>query len=44
VLDDEALTAMRERAAAAGIEYEESDAGLLLRDPWNNAVVFTSSD
>jgi catechol 2,3-dioxygenase len=44
VLDDEALTALRERADAAGIEYEESDAGLLLRDPWNNAVVFTSSD
>jgi len=44
VLDDEALNALRERADAAGIEGEEADAGLLLRDPWNNAVLFTTSD
>jgi catechol 2,3-dioxygenase len=44
VLDDEALTALRERADAAGIEYEESEAGLLLRDPWKNAVLFATSD
>lgn len=44
VLDDDALAALRERADAAGIEYQESDGGLVLRDPWNNAVLFTASD
>jgi catechol 2,3-dioxygenase len=43
VLEEDALAALRERAAAAGIEGEAKDGGLLLRDPWSNAVLFTSS-
>ena len=43
VLDAEALAALRERVEAAGIELEDADGGLLLRDPWNNAVLFTTS-
>ena len=42
VLDDQSLARLRERVQAAGIEGEELDGGLLLRDPWNNAVLFTT--
>jgi catechol 2,3-dioxygenase len=40
VLDEESLAALRERVDAAGIEHE-TDGGLVLRDPWNAAVLFT---
>jgi catechol 2,3-dioxygenase len=43
VLDDDSLAALRDRIEAAGIESEARDGGLLLRDPWGNAVLFTSS-
>ena len=43
VLDEDALAALRSRVEAAGIEAEELDGGLLLHDPWSNAVTFTSS-
>jgi catechol 2,3-dioxygenase len=43
VLDEPALAALRERAARAGVPVEETDAGLLLRDPWDNALVFTAA-
>ncbi len=42
LLDDEALAALRERVATAGLESKERDGGLLLRDPWRNAVLFTT--
>jgi len=41
VLDDGSRVAVRERADGAGVEHEDSDSWLLLRDPWNNAVLFT---
>jgi catechol 2,3-dioxygenase len=41
VLDDESLAVLRERVEAAGVEHEDSDGGLLLRDPWNTPVLFT---
>jgi catechol 2,3-dioxygenase len=43
VLDDDSLAALRDRVEAAGIEGEARDGGLLLRDPWSNAVLFASS-
>jgi catechol 2,3-dioxygenase len=44
VLDDDSQVAdVRERVAAAGIEHEQREDGLLVRDPWNNAVLFTSA-
>ena len=43
VLDEDSLAALRERVEAAGIEREGRDGGLLLRDPWNNAVLFTTA-
>jgi hypothetical protein len=43
VLDEDALAALGGRVEAAGIEAEGRDGGLLLRDPWNNAVLFTTS-
>jgi catechol 2,3-dioxygenase len=42
VLDEESLAALRERVDAAGVEHEDLDGGLLLRDPWKNAVLFTA--
>jgi catechol 2,3-dioxygenase len=42
VLDQESLAALRERVDAAGVEREDLDGGLLLRDPWNNVVLFTA--
>src|SRR5215211_4755676 len=42
VLDRESLAALRERVAAAGVEHQDLDGGLLLHDPWNNAVLFTA--
>src|SRR3954451_2261624 len=33
-LDDDSLAGLRERIAAAGIQSEERDGGLLARDPW----------
>ncbi|HEV2772172.1 MAG TPA: VOC family protein [Thermoleophilaceae bacterium] len=39
VLPDEAdLAAMRERLVGAGVEAEDADRGLLVRDPWEIAV------
>jgi catechol 2,3-dioxygenase len=38
--DQSEVDAVRERALAAGIDHEQRDGGLLLRDPWDNAVVF----
>jgi catechol 2,3-dioxygenase len=44
VVDDAALDALRSRvAAAAGLAAEEREDGLLLRDPWGNAVLFSSA-
>jgi catechol 2,3-dioxygenase len=43
VIDGESLEALRGRADAAGVDYEPLDGGLLLRDPWNNPVHFTSA-
>jgi catechol 2,3-dioxygenase len=40
ILDPDSLAALRGRVEDAGVESEERDDGLLLRDPWNNAVVF----
>jgi hypothetical protein len=42
VIDPAALAALRERFGNAGLVYEEADGGLLVRDPWNNAVLFTT--
>jgi catechol 2,3-dioxygenase len=43
VIDQEALDGLRGRVQAAGLESEERDGGLLLRDPWGNAVLFTTA-
>jgi catechol 2,3-dioxygenase len=43
VLDGDSLAALRERVEGAGIESEDREGGLLLRDPWNNAVLFTTA-
>lgn len=43
VLDAPARDALRERAVSAGIPVRESDDGLLLRDPWENAVLIASA-
>ena len=40
VLDEDSLGRLRERVEAAGIESEDRDGALLLRDPWDNAVAF----
>jgi len=41
-LGDEAeLASLRERLDAAGIEHEDADGGLIVRDPWNSAVRFS---
>jgi catechol 2,3-dioxygenase len=42
VIDPAALAALRERFGNAGLLLEEADGGLLVRDPWNNAVLFTT--
>jgi catechol 2,3-dioxygenase len=41
--DADALTAMRDRLIAAGVDYEERDGGLLVRDPWGIAVLITGA-
>jgi catechol 2,3-dioxygenase len=43
VIDEDALAALRERARAAGLGPEQRDDGLLLRDPWDNAALFTNA-
>jgi catechol 2,3-dioxygenase len=43
VIDEPALAALRERVVAAGLESEQRADGLLLHDPWRNAVLFTSA-
>jgi catechol 2,3-dioxygenase len=43
VIGEQSLAELGERAEAAGIEGEDRDGGLLLRDPWNNAVLFTAA-
>ena len=40
VIDADALAALRGRVEAAGLEFEERDGGVLLNDPWDNAVLF----
>jgi catechol 2,3-dioxygenase len=44
VIDTQALDALRERVAAAGLESEDRDGGLLVRDPDGNAALFVASD
>ena len=45
VLDDaEEVAAVRERVGAAGIEVEEAEGGLLVRDPWGIAVLFVAPE
>jgi catechol 2,3-dioxygenase len=39
---EQELQQLRERIEAAGIETEDHDGGLLVRDPWNNALLFTA--
>src|SRR4051794_18131631 len=39
--DGGALAAVRDRLAAAGIDYEERDGGLLVSDPWGIVVLIT---
>jgi catechol 2,3-dioxygenase len=42
VINAQAIAALRERARAAGLATEDRDGGgLLLRDPWDNAVLVT---
>ena len=44
VLGDPAdVAAVRDRLAAAGAPVEDTEDGLLTRDPWNNAVAITSA-
>jgi catechol 2,3-dioxygenase len=43
VVDEDSLDGFRQRVDAAGVESEDRDGGLLLRDPWNNAVLFTTA-
>jgi catechol 2,3-dioxygenase len=40
--DHEQVAAVGERARAAGIEAEEHEGGLLVRDPWSIAVLFAT--
>ena len=40
--DDEGLSRLRERVTNAGLEAEESDGGVVLRDPWGNRMLVTS--
>ena len=42
VLDEPARDALRDRAASAGVPVEERDNGLLLHDPWGNALLIVS--
>jgi catechol 2,3-dioxygenase len=39
VLDEASRDALRERAERAGVPVQERDDGLLLRDPWGNALL-----
>ena len=39
--DADALAAVRERLDAAGVDYEERDGGLLVRDPWGITVAIS---
>jgi catechol 2,3-dioxygenase len=44
VLGDRAeLDALRERVDAAGIEGQDADSGFIVRDPWNSALLLTTS-
>jgi catechol 2,3-dioxygenase len=43
VLDEPSLAALRERAAGAGVAMEESSDGLLVHDPWSNALLVTAA-
>jgi catechol 2,3-dioxygenase len=43
VVDDAPqVAAVRERVEAAGIDTEDADGGFVVRDPWNNALHFTT--
>ena len=45
MLDDaEEVEAVRERVRTAGIEAEEAEGGLLVRDPWEIAVLFVGPE
>ena len=43
VLDEPSLDALRERAASAGVPVEERDDGLVVRDPWDTALVLVTA-
>jgi catechol 2,3-dioxygenase len=43
VIDAPSLAALRERVEAAGVDHEARDGGLLLRDPWDNQVLFATA-
>jgi hypothetical protein len=40
--EDEQVAAVGERARAAGLDAEELEGGLLVRDPWRIAVLFAT--
>ena len=44
LLDSRSLAELRDRFEAAGVEIEQLDDGLLVRDPWGIATVFTVAE
>jgi catechol 2,3-dioxygenase len=42
VLDGDAVEALRERATGAGLEVAQVDGGILLHDPWEHPVLFST--
>jgi catechol 2,3-dioxygenase len=43
LLDEPSLVALRERAASAGVAVEEREDGLLVRDPWDTALLLVTA-
>jgi hypothetical protein len=43
VLDEPSLAALRERAVNAGVAVQERDDGLLVRDPWDIALLLVAA-
>ena len=44
VLDDDAQVGeVRERVKAAGVDHDDADGGLLVRDPWDNPVLIAAA-
>jgi catechol 2,3-dioxygenase len=37
------VSAVADRLTAAGIAHEPVEDGMLVRDPWNNAAIFTTA-